>query len=80
LVVPTRSELKALAELRLEEAEALFEAGCYNGAVYLAGYVVELALKARICRLLDSQEYPDTGVFKGCFRSTDSTNSFFWQD
>ena len=44
--MPTRQELKALSELRLKEAEALFGSGLYDGTVYLAGYVIELALKA----------------------------------
>lgn len=57
----TYQSLKDLALLRLREAEALFDAGLYDGCVYLAGYVVELALKARICKLLDVDEYPDTG-------------------
>lgn len=44
----TREELQQLARLRLREAEALFAAGLYDGCVYLCGYVVELALKARM--------------------------------
>ena len=36
--------------------------GLFDGAVYLAGYSLELALKARICRLLDS-DYPLEGPF-----------------
>lgn len=57
----TRQQLKELALLRRTEAQALFDAKLYDGARYLAGYVLELALKARICRLLDFEEYPDTG-------------------
>jgi HEPN domain-containing protein len=57
----TRKELKELALLRLNEAETLFAAGLYDGAGYLCGYVLELALKARICRILDLAEYPATG-------------------
>jgi HEPN domain-containing protein len=53
-----RKHLQALAKLRLQEAEALYNAGFYDGSVYLAGYAVELALKARICRLLKVTEYP----------------------
>jgi hypothetical protein len=53
-------ELKELAELRMREAVALHDAGFYDGSVYLCGYVVELALKARICRLLGAREYPDS--------------------
>jgi HEPN domain-containing protein len=54
----TRKQLQELARLRLKEAEALHGAGFYDGSVYLAGYAVELALKARICRLLRIPEYP----------------------
>lgn len=53
-----RKQLQALARLRLREAEALYKAGLYDGSVYLAGYAVELALKARICRLLGLKNYP----------------------
>lgn len=53
-----RQQLQQLARLRLREAEALYNAGLYDGCVYLAGYAVELALKAKICRLLGLAEYP----------------------
>jgi HEPN domain-containing protein len=60
----SRKELKDLATLRLREAEALFAAGLYDGSAYLCGYVVELALKARICRVLDTADFPDSGKLK----------------
>ena len=44
--------LRALVQLRLEDARALLSAGVprrRNGAAYLAGYAVECALKARLC-------------------------------
>lgn len=53
-----RKQLQVLARLRLREAEALYNAGLYDGSVYLAGYAIELALKARICRLLGLKNYP----------------------
>jgi HEPN domain-containing protein len=53
-----RKQLQQLARLRLREAEALYQAGLYDGCAYLAGYAVELALKARICRLLGLKDYP----------------------
>src|SRR5260370_34116417 len=53
-----RKQLQELARLRLREAEALYNARLYDGSVYLAGYAVELALKARICRVLVLKEYP----------------------
>ena len=50
--------------LRLREAEVLFGNHLYDGAGYLCGYVIELALKARICRVLGVAEYPSTGKLK----------------
>src|SRR5215471_4218638 len=57
----TRRELQQLACLRLDEAEALYNAACYDGCAYLCGYVVELALKAAICATLGIAEYPEKG-------------------
>jgi hypothetical protein len=57
----TRQQLRDLALLRLQEAEVLFNAGLYDGCAYLCGYVVELALKARICATLGVNDYPEKG-------------------
>jgi HEPN domain-containing protein len=51
--------LRNLARARLADAEALLEAGRFDGGAYLCGYVVELALKARICRTLRWDGYPE---------------------
>ena len=45
----TPKEIKDLAFLRLEEAVILYKSGKCDGAFYLAGYSVELMLKAKIC-------------------------------
>ena len=50
--VISRTDLERIAEERLREAEALLEAGCFTGAVYLGGYAVEAYLKSAICRRL----------------------------
>jgi HEPN domain-containing protein len=66
----TRRELQSLAQLRLREAEVLFAAGYFDGCAYLCGYVVELALKARICATLGLDEYPEKGSrVKDAFRT-----------
>ncbi len=57
-VLMERKELKKIARARLKDAEALFNARRYDGAVYLCGYAVELALKNRICRALNWEKYP----------------------
>ena len=45
---PSADHLKALAELRWTDAEALLGAGRHSGAYYLAGYSIECGLKAVI--------------------------------
>lgn len=56
----TVAELRAISAARLDDAQALFDAGHYDGVVYLCGYAVELALKARICETLNWSGYPAT--------------------
>jgi HEPN domain-containing protein len=49
-----------IAKARLQDAEALLRCKRYDGAVYVCGYALELRLKARICRVLHWEGYPDT--------------------
>lgn len=53
------ADLKNVARARLADAEALLTAGRLDGSAYLSGYVVELALKARICRTLRWPGFPE---------------------
>lgn len=62
--MPTRTELRQLARIKLREAKQLYHAGYYDGCAYLCGYVVELDFKARICRLLGVRDYPEQPFFK----------------
>ena len=77
-------EIRKLAQLRLEEAIILNEAGKCDGAYYLAGYSVELMLKAKICEhigvpnLLDedgSNSNPISGI--GEIRKLVKTHNLF---
>jgi hypothetical protein len=43
-------EIFEIADTRLMEAKVLLEKGLFSGAFYLAGYSVELYLKAKICQ------------------------------
>ncbi len=65
-------DLKLIADTRLKEAKALQSSRLYDGAAYICGYVVEAALKARICKNLKINEYPDDGKDKDIF----STHNF----
>ena len=62
-------ELGKIARARLEDAKVLLAAGRFDGATYLCGYAVEVALKARICRTLNWSEFPSTGVEFQAYRS-----------
>jgi hypothetical protein len=55
-----RRELRKISKARLADSEALLRARRYDGAVYLCGYAIELALKARICQTLKWQGFPET--------------------
>jgi len=55
----TRSQLKQLAKLRIEEAKSLLDNGSYSGAYYLAGYSIECALKACIAKQIKANTIPD---------------------
>lgn len=57
----TRSDLTKIARARLRDAEVLYRSRRYDGAIYLCGYAVEIALKARICKTLSWAGYPSTG-------------------
>ena len=55
-----RTELRKLVRARLKDAQVLCTHRRYAGAVYLCGYAVELALKARICQTLRWAGFPET--------------------
>lgn len=55
-----KSEVRRIATARLVDASELLKARRYDGAVYLCGYAIELALKARICKTLKWVGYPET--------------------
>ena len=55
----TKADLEALAITRLEDALFLFQAGRASSAYYLAGYAVELALKACIAKSFQPDAIPD---------------------
>jgi len=54
------NDLRSAARAYLRDATVLLRAKRYDGAYYLCGYAVELALKARICRTLRWPGFPQT--------------------
>ena len=52
-------ELYAIARARLADATLLFTNSRPDGALYLGGYAIEVALKARICKTLNWSGFPE---------------------
>lgn len=55
----TAATLRSIAQARLEDATVLLNNGRLDGAGYICGYAVELALKARICDTLSWAGFPE---------------------
>ena len=53
-----RRDFQKLAETRLLEARALFQGQRFDAAYYLAGYVIECALKAGIAKKTREHDFP----------------------
>jgi len=58
-IISSSDDLRLLAEERIAEAQILRDARHFSGAYYLAGYAVELALKAVLTSALASYSMPD---------------------
>lgn len=63
----SQTELRSLAELKLRDSKLLLDNSSYSNAYYLAGYVVELGLKACVARQIRQDEIPDREVLKGIY-------------
>ncbi len=50
-----RESLRCLAEERIKEAQFLVNNGYHSGGYYLAGYAIEIALKACILKLIEEE-------------------------
>lgn len=64
----TRDDFQTHADAKLDEAEVLLNAGRWSGALYLAGYAVELAIKACIIKkLMATDAFPDKEFSRKCY-------------
>ncbi len=67
-LIESQAEFQVLAEQRLVEAKALLDLEKWDGAYYLAGYAVELALKACIIKtLMVTDAFPKGDFSKDCY-------------
>ena len=60
-----RSDLRANARAKLDDAILLLENRRYSSAYYLAGYAVEIGLKACIAAQISAETIPDKAFIKG---------------
>lgn len=63
-----RNEWRAIAELRMKEAQVLIGAHEPSGAYYLAGYAVECGLKACISRQFSADTVPDKRLVNSIYQ------------
>lgn len=64
----TRIDFQQLADVRIDEALTLLGLGKWDGAYYLAGYAVEMALKACIIKaVMATDAFPDKGFSASCW-------------
>ncbi len=54
----TRKDFQDLADMRYEDAQALYRSGRHAAAYYMAGYAVECALKACIAARTKEFDFP----------------------
>lgn len=73
-VSPSPADLDVLAQERLDDARALFDAGRYDGAQYMCGYAIEMKLKSRICKTHGWPKYPPDAL-KGEFSKALKTHN-----
>lgn len=67
-VTTSRVMFQSLAKERLSDAKLLYSGGNYSGAYYLAGYVVECALKAAICRKIIRHTLPEKKILNDVYQ------------
>jgi HEPN domain-containing protein len=68
-----RVDLQTLAMAKLQDAKVLLDAGSYSNAYYIAGYSIELALKACISRQIQSETLPDPKFIREVYAGHDLT-------
>lgn len=59
-----RITFQQLAETRLLDAKALLQAGRFDAAYYLTGYVIECALKACIAKKTREYDFPNKNAHR----------------
>lgn len=79
-IMKNTTEIWELGERRLAEAKALLQSGFCEGALYLAGYSIELFLKAKICELLRIPNLFDEAFSSNDIKARDFRKPFYTHD
>lgn len=62
-----RNDLQIIAQTKLDDATLLLQHGCGSNAYYLAGYAIEIALKACITKRIRAETIPDLAFVKSIY-------------
>ncbi len=63
-----RADLRAVAQAKLDDAVLLLRHGRHSNAYYLAGYAIEIGLKACIAAQFTAETIPDKNFVNDIFR------------
>lgn len=64
----TRADLQRMADEKLADAKILLAASKWSNAYYLAGYAVELGLKACVAKLFKADAIPDKKLVEQTYK------------
>ncbi|MFO1099102.1 MAG: hypothetical protein U1E81_12765 [Xanthobacteraceae bacterium] len=59
-----RTDLRAMAQAKVDDANILLNSGRFSNAYYLAGYAIEIGLKACIAAQVSAETIPDKDFIK----------------
>lgn len=63
----TRTDLQRLAQVKFDDAQLLSAHGRFGNSYYLAGYAVELGLKACVAKQIREHQIPDKSLIKNVY-------------
>jgi hypothetical protein len=63
-----RTVLQAVAQAKLDDARLLLQNGRFSNAYYLAGYAIEIGLKACIAKQISADTIPDKNFVNAIFQ------------
>ena len=59
-----RTDLQSIAQAKVDDAHLLFQNGRFSNSYYLAGYAIEIALKACIAAQISAETIPDKDILR----------------